>query len=218
VWRLTDLRQYALAKALLDVSLCLIVLPVAIVAMAVIAVAILIDSGRPVLFVQERVGRGGRTFRMYKFRSLRQDYDSRKGREFMQAFVRGQIGRGRRLDGRRVFKPIDEAQITRVGRFLRQTSLDELPQIMNVLRREMSLVGPRPNVPWEVHAYRSWHYERLMALPGITGLAQVHGRSAISFDDIVRHDVEYIRHQSLRLDLRILWLTILSVLAGRGAR
>jgi lipopolysaccharide/colanic/teichoic acid biosynthesis glycosyltransferase len=178
----------------------------------VIAVAVLVDSGRPVFFVQERVGRGGRTFRLFKFRTLRRDYDSRAGRGFMQAFVRGQVGHGPGHQGGRAYKPVSRADITRVGRLLRRTSLDELPQIINVLRRDMSLVGPRPNVQWEVDAYQDWHRERLKVLPGITGLAQVRGRSTISFDEIVRHDIEYIRNRSLTLDLRILWRTVLVVL------
>jgi lipopolysaccharide/colanic/teichoic acid biosynthesis glycosyltransferase len=100
---------------------------------------------------------------------------------------------------------------------LRKTSLDELPQILNVLRGEMSMVGPRPNVAWEVEAYRSWHHERLEVLPGITGLAQVRGRSAISFDHIVRNDIEYVEKQSLALDLKILWWTFVTVFHGTAA-
>lgn len=217
-WTSRYLRLYPIAKPLLDLVICLAILPGALLAMAVIACAILVDSGRPVFFVQERVGRGGRKFRMYKFRTLPPDYDSRAGREFMQAFVRGELDCGGDSAGRRVNKPIDDAQITRLGRILRKTSLDELPQILNVLRRDMSLVGPRPNVPWEVAAYQPWHRERLKVLPGITGLAQVRGRSVISFDDIVRHDIEYIRKQCLKLDLQIIWWTVAEVLNGRGAK
>jgi undecaprenyl phosphate N,N'-diacetylbacillosamine 1-phosphate transferase len=100
---------------------------------------------------------------------------------------------------------------------LRKTSLDELPQLINILKGDMSLIGPRPNVLWEVEAYKEWHRERLSVLPGITGLAQVNGRSAISFDTIVQHDIEYARNQSLWLDLQILWKTFTSVVAGEGA-
>jgi len=107
-----------------------------------------------------------------------------------------------------VYKPIQESQVTPVGRILRKTSLDELPQIFNVLKGEMSLVGPRPNVPWEVEEYKQWHYKRLKVLPGVTGLAQVYGRSSISFDHIVQYDIEYVEKQSLLMDLEIMWRTV----------
>lgn len=209
---------YPTAKRAMDLALCIAILPLAIPVMLMISMLILIDSGGPIFFVQERVGRNRRVFRMYKFRTLKPGYDARLGREFMQAFVRGQTGLADGDGGRRIYKPIGQSQVTRVGRVLRRTSLDELPQIFNVLRGEMSLVGPRPYIPWEVEAFRDWHYERLKVLPGITGLAQVRGRSGISFDEIVRHDIEYIRKQSLKLDLRILGWTLLSVLGGRGVR
>src|SRR5262245_24247054 len=152
-------KGYQRAKRMLDLAICLAVMPVAILIMAIIAVAILLDSGRPILFIQERIGRRGRRFRLYKFRTLKSNYDDSAGREFMQAFVNGQIGRNGK--GRVVYKPFDKSQITRVGSFLRKSSLDELPQVFNVLRGEMSLVGPRPNVPWEVAVYQEWHKERL---------------------------------------------------------
>lgn len=205
-------------KSVLDISLCVAILPVALLVMAVISIAILIDLGRPIFFVQERAGLGRRTFRMYKFRTLPREYDDEQARAYMQSFVRGQVPQGDGEARPRIFKPFDKKQITRVGRILRRTSLDELPQILNVLRREMSLVGPRPNVLWEVDAYRSWHKERLNALPGITGLAQVRGRSSISFNDIVRYDIQYVRSRSLKLDLQILWWTLLSTVAGKGAK
>jgi lipopolysaccharide/colanic/teichoic acid biosynthesis glycosyltransferase len=121
-------------------------------------------------------------------------------------------------DAPSVFKPPHTAQITRVGRILRKTSLDEPPQVINVLRGEMSLVGPRPNAAWEVEAYYSlWHHERLEVLPGITGLAQVHGRSGLRFDNIVEYDIEYIRDMSPLLDFKIMVSTLRSVLVGNGA-
>jgi lipopolysaccharide/colanic/teichoic acid biosynthesis glycosyltransferase len=105
-----------------------------------------------------------------------------------------------------------------VGRILRKTSLDELPQLINILKGDMSIVGPRPNVPWEVEEYRAWHYERLEVLPGLTGLAQVRGRSSISFDRIVQYDIEYVRNQSPLMDLKILWWTFLAACTGAGAQ
>jgi lipopolysaccharide/colanic/teichoic acid biosynthesis glycosyltransferase len=232
-------RGYQIAKRVVDVTLCLLALPVALPLMAICVLAILIDSPGPVLFVQERIGKGGRRFRMYKFRTMRHSLDDSFHRAFMKAFVSGQIGGdgdgkdgrfrgvliesptnakiGTNGNGKQVYKPIRASQVTRVGRILRKTSLDELPQIFNVLKGEMSMVGPRPNVSWEVEEYRGWHYERLEVLPGITGLAQVRGRSAISFDSIVEYDVEYVEKQSLALDLKILWWTLLSVFMGTAA-
>jgi lipopolysaccharide/colanic/teichoic acid biosynthesis glycosyltransferase len=211
------LRSYAFVKRILDIVLCLAILPFALVVMLIIVAAILLDSSWPIFFCQERLGHRGRRFRLYKFRTLRPNYDAVAGRKFMQEFVRGQHGVGQPSGESAIYKPIDQAQMTRIGRILRKTSLDELPQIINVLRGDMSLVGPRPNVPWEVEAYRDWHMERLEALPGITGLAQVRGRSGISFDQIVRYDIAYIRDQGLMLDLLILWWTMTSVMCRKGA-
>lgn len=233
-------KRYEIIKRILDVTICLLSLPVALPLMAICALAIRIDSPGSVLFVQERVGKGGHRFRMYKFRTMQQNLDDSSHRTFMKAFVNGQIGDeggGVDRDGHvhrvsrkaaadlsfgdngngKVYKPLHSAQITQVGRILRKTSLDELPQIFNVLRGEMSLVGPRPNVPWEVEEYRPWHHERLEVLPGITGLAQVLGRSGISFDRIVRYDIKYVEERGLILDLKILWWTLLAVFRGTAA-
>ena len=234
-------KEYQIAKRVMDVALCLLALPVALPLMAICAVAILLDSPGPVLFIQERVGKGGRLFRMYKFRTMQHNLDDSSHQIFMKAYVNGQVDREEGAVGKngkghclsikpsmsfkfgdngngKIYKPIQASQVTRVGRILRKTSLDELPQIFNVLKGEMSLVGPRPNVPWEVEEYRSWHHERLEVLPGITGLAQVRGRSAISFDSIVRYDIEYVERQSLVLDIRILWWTLISVLRRTAAQ
>jgi lipopolysaccharide/colanic/teichoic acid biosynthesis glycosyltransferase len=135
----------------------------------------------------------------------------------MKAYINGDLDRkagGTKPD---LHKPFRETQVTRVGRILRKTSLDELPQVFNVLRGEMGLVGPRPNVPWEVEAYLVWHIERLECLPGITGLAQVRGRSGLTWDQMARYDIAYLRNKSLWLDLKILWWTVASTVNGRGA-
>jgi lipopolysaccharide/colanic/teichoic acid biosynthesis glycosyltransferase len=235
-------KGYQIVKRVMDVVLCLLALPVVLPLMAICALAIRLDSPGPVLFIQERIGKGGRRFRMYKFRTMQHNLDDSAHRAFMKAYVNGEIGGDGDEDGRgknshcvsvkssvnalfgnngngsgKVYKPIRASQVTRVGRILRKTSLDELPQIFNVLKGDMSLVGPRPNVPCEVDAYRSWHHERLEVLPGITGLAQVWGRSGISFDRIVRYDIAYVENQSPALDLKILWWTVLSAVAGEGA-
>lgn len=255
---------YQVAKRVMDVTLCLLILPVVLLLMFVCALAIYLDSFGPVFFVQERVGKGGHSFRMYKFRTMRHNLDDGHHRAFMKAFVNGRISNedrderrvfaqafvysesaplsdpraflkldhqglgltqqdhwsksmGDSRDGKKFFKPARDSDVTRVGRILRKTSLDELPQIINVLKGEMSLVGPRPNIPYEVEEYRFWHHERLEVLPGITGLAQVRGRSSLSFDRIVKYDIDYVEKQSLMLDLKILWWTLTAVLHGTGA-
>ena len=208
-------RQYALAKRILDITLCLAFLPLAMALMLLISLAICLESPGAAVFAQERAGRGGRRFRFYKFRTMKYGYDDRKARQFMKAYVRGQLKPHRA--GGAVYKPDHKAHITRVGRVLRRTSLDELPQIVNVLKGDMSLVGPRPHVVWEVEEYLPWHSRRLEVLPGITGLAQVKGRSGISFEQMVLYDLQYVQERSLKLDLKILWWTLLAVARGRGA-
>ncbi len=206
---------YHIAKRLMDLLIVFLSLPFVLPLMALCALAIRLDSSGPVLFVQERVGRGGQRFNIYKFRTMQHNLDSSAHQTYMRAYVNGRIGDNG--TSKAVFKPFHQSQVTRVGRILRRTSLDELPQLINVLKGEMSLVGPRPNVSWEVEEYRGWHKERLEVLPGITGLAQINGRSGVDFDTIVKYDVEYIRHQSFGLDVQILWYTVLSVVSGRGA-
>jgi lipopolysaccharide/colanic/teichoic acid biosynthesis glycosyltransferase len=209
-------KGYQIAKRVMDVAICLLAMPLTLPLLAICALAVRIDSPGPTLFVQERIGKGGRRFRMYKFRTMQHNLDDGSHRVFMKAFVNGRIGDGE--NGGAIYKPAQASQVTRVGRILRKTSLDELPQLINVLRGAMSLVGPRPNVLWEFEEYRGWHQERLEVLPGITGLAQVRGRSGITFDSIVKYDIEYIEKRSLAMDLRILWWTVLSVLFGTGAQ
>jgi lipopolysaccharide/colanic/teichoic acid biosynthesis glycosyltransferase len=206
---------YLTAKRILDISICLIILPWILPLMIACAVAIYLDSPGPIFFVQERMGRGGRLFKMYKFRTMKKDHDQRHCQAFMNAYVREEIKPY--TDRTAMFKPIKRRDTFRVGRILRKLSLDELPQIINVLKGDMSIVGPRPNVLWEVEAYLPWHYERMEVLPGITGLAQVRGRSSINFACLVRNDIEYIENQSMSLDLKILWWTFLSTLTGKGA-
>jgi len=206
--------RYQIAKRVMDVGLCLLALPLVLPFMIICAVVLYIDSPGPVIFVQERIGKGERPFRVYKFRTMQPKFDDRHHRAFMKAFVNGQIGE---RDGTPIYKPIQSSEVTSFGRILRKTSLDELPQLLNVLKGEMSLVGPRPNVIWEVEEYRGWHNERLEVLPGLTGLAQVRGRSGIAFDSIVKHDIEYIEKQCLATDIKILWWTFSSVFLGKGA-
>lgn len=208
-------KGYRIAKRLFDLTISLLLLPFVLIVMLICAVAIALDSPGPIFFVQIRVGKGARRFKLYKFRTMHHDCDTGSHRAFMKAFINGNIDD--LAKDKTVYKPFGDQHLTRVGRILRKTSLDELPQLLNVIKGNMSLVGPRPNVPWEVEEYRGWHKERLEVLPGITGLAQVRGRSGISFSNIVKCDIEYIERQSLKLDLQILWWTLIAVLAGKGA-
>ena len=225
--------NYQVVKRVMDLALCLLALPLVIPVMAICALAIRLSSPGPIFFVQDRVGKGGRRFRIYKLRTMQTDIDASSHRDFMKAFVRGTIGGSSHSSAfikafvRRplqvvangeIYKPFRAMQVTPIGRILRKTSLDELPQLINVIRGEMSWVGPRPNVPWEVEEYRGWHHERLEVLPGITGLAQVRGRSSLNFDSIVNYDIEYIENQSLRMDLKILWWTAKAALGGGGSK
>ncbi|MCB0162740.1 MAG: sugar transferase [Anaerolineae bacterium] len=209
---------YQTTKRMLDLAICGLLSPFLTPVAFIIAILIRLDSFGPAFFIQERVGKDGRLFKVYKFRTMHHNIDRDSHRSFMKAFVNGQIKADSNDDDKPIFKPAQGAHITRVGRFLRRTSLDELPQLWNVIKGEMSLVGPRPNVTWEVEEYQGWHNERLELLPGITGLAQVKGRSAILFDEIVQYDIEYFERRSMKLDLQIMWWTFASVVLGKGAR
>jgi lipopolysaccharide/colanic/teichoic acid biosynthesis glycosyltransferase len=172
----------------------------------VIAILIRLDSPGGVFFRQSRVGKNGSYFTFYKFRSMVQDAEELKKRLLHLNEVDGPA-----------FKISDDPRVTRIGRFMRRTSLDELPQLWNVLRGDMSLVGPRPPLPAEVEHYEGWQREKLEVVPGITCLWQISGRSHIGFTEWMRLDVEYIRKQSLGLDMKILARTLPAVVSRRGA-
>jgi lipopolysaccharide/colanic/teichoic acid biosynthesis glycosyltransferase len=214
-------------KRIVDVTASAALLLLLSPLLVLIALAIRCDSDGPSLYKQDRVGarrstKNGRvvwethTFRLYKFRSMFRNADPAIHQVYIKAFIAGQ-GEIASADGTK-FKLDDDRRITRVGKMLRRTSLDELPQLFNVLKGEMSLVGPRPVPTYEVAEYEEWHRARLLAKPGITGLWQVKARGRVSFDEMVRMDIEYARNQSVWLDLKLLWLTIPSVLSGRGAK
>ena len=194
------------AKRLLDLVLILLGGIPALLAMGMIALAIKLDSSGPIIYKAPRVGKNGRPFQMYKFRSMVVDADQHKDelKPYNQA------------DGP-LFKMKNDPRITRVGHFIRRSSLDELPQIYNVLLGQMSLVGPRPPLAEEVADYKPWHQQRLSVIGGITGLWQVSGRSDLTFDELCLLDIYYIENWSLALDIRILLQTIPHSLFGRGA-
>jgi lipopolysaccharide/colanic/teichoic acid biosynthesis glycosyltransferase len=206
-------------KRLMDVVGSLFLLTMLSPVFFLIAAAIKLTSRGPILFRQQRIGEHGTPFTFLKFRSMYVNNDASKHKEYVRQLIAGQAAKHpTNGNGDGVFKLTNDPRITSVGNFLRRTSLDELPQFLNVLRGEMSLVGPRPPVPYEVEAYATWHRRRLLeARPGITGLWQVEGRSRVGFDDMVRLDLRYARHSSPWLDLKILWQTPRAVIAGDGA-
>jgi exopolysaccharide biosynthesis polyprenyl glycosylphosphotransferase len=180
----------------------------------VMAVLIKLDSKGPVLYRQERVGMDGRIFLFLKFRTMRTGADDREHREYQRRYIEGRPETNLGDSLRPVYKLHDDPRVTRTGRWLRRTSLDELPQLLNVLRGDMSLVGPRPPIPYEVEAYALWHRKRLDMKPGMTGLWQVSGRNRLSFDEMVRLDLFYIENWSLWLDLKIVLRTLPVLLRG----
>jgi lipopolysaccharide/colanic/teichoic acid biosynthesis glycosyltransferase len=206
---------YERIKRVIDIVLATILLVLASPVLLVIAIAIKLDSPGPVLFVQRRTGRYGRPFNFFKFRSMSYSQNHAKAhREFVRLYANGSSD-GEDFQG--LGKPSSNGRvITRVGKFLRKSSLDELPQLWNILKGDMSFVGPRAWADYELENYKDWHYRRLDALPGLTGLAQVNGRSALSFDNIILLDIEYIDTWSLWLDLKILAKTLPVVLAGNN--
>ncbi len=219
-----DNAAYFYFKRFLDVTIAAFLLLLLIPLIALIAILIKLDSPGPIFFIQERVGarrrqfRSGQTiwkiqnFRFYKFRSMVHNADQSLHQAHIKAFVQGTL----ESDSDTVKLEADP-RITWLGRILRNTSLDELPQLVNVLKGDMSLVGPRPVPTYEVAEYEAWHYERLAVLPGITGLWQVEGRGQVSFDEMIQLDIKYVSHRSLWLDFKILLLTMPVIFSGRGA-
>jgi lipopolysaccharide/colanic/teichoic acid biosynthesis glycosyltransferase len=198
-------RGYFAVKRTFDLVACLLLLPVIVPVLLACALAVALDSPGPIFFTQERTGRHGRRFRMFKFRTMVCNAEELKGTlQHLNILPPPD------------FKIIDDPRITRVGKFLRRTSLDELPQIFNVLRGDMSLVGPRPT-SFAPSTYDLWHTQRLEVPPGITGLWQVKGRNDTTFDERLRLDIRYIETMSLATDLRILSWTAMSVLRRAGA-
>jgi len=202
-------------KRLIDITGSLIALLLFSPVFLVIAIAIKLTSAGPVFFRQNRLGHNGKSFTFLKFRSMYQDNDPGKHRDYIQKFISQQ--RNAAVEPG-VFKLKDDPRITPIGKWLRKTSLDELPQLINVLKGEMSLVGPRPPIPYECDLYDIWHMRRLLSCkPGITGLWQVTGRSRTTFDEMVRLDLQYVNEWSLGLDVKIILKTFRAVFGGEGA-
>jgi exopolysaccharide biosynthesis polyprenyl glycosylphosphotransferase len=199
------------AKRIMDLTLSLLVLLIAWPLLAMIWIAIKLDSRGPGVFVAKRIGQNGKTFNLYKFRTMI------AGAENVQVEAAKAPGTTKEQACQVVYKTNDDARITRVGRWLRKTSLDELPQIFNVIKGDMSLVGPRPEQPFLTECYDHWQWQRLLVPPGVTGWWQVSGRSDLPMHLNAQYDVYYVRNYSVWLDLKILFKTIVVVLRGKGA-
>ncbi len=210
---------FSVAKRTMDVLGSTFGLLISFPLFLAIALAIRVSCKGPVFFRQQRVGQYGKSFVFLKFRSMYVDNDAGIHKEYVSQLISGRAER-KPCNGKSqgVYKLTNDPRVTSLGALLRRTSLDELPQLYNVLRGDMSLVGPRPPIPYEVEAYETWHRRRVLeAKPGITGLWQVNGRSRVGFDDMVRLDVRYATTQSLWLDIRILMRTPRAVILGEGA-
>lgn len=225
---------YFASKRVVDFVLALVIAILLLPMMLIIGIIIRFGSPGPAIFTQKRVG-AKRTivngeeiwetysFTMYKFRSMHNKASSDRHQEFITAYIKNNKSQ---MDAMNVgcdttqssmYKLVNDPRVTNIGRFMRKTSLDELPQLWNVIRGDMSLVGPRPAIEYEVDMYESWHLKRLSAKPGLTGLWQIEGRSNTSFDEMVQLDINYVENQSMLLDLTIFALTPISVLFSKDA-
>jgi exopolysaccharide biosynthesis polyprenyl glycosylphosphotransferase len=185
--------------------------------LAVTALLIKLDSPGPIFFRQKRLGRNGRPFTIYKLRTMVDHQDDDIHRQYSKDFIANNRIAGKASNGDELFKLENDPRVTRVGKYLRKLSIDELPQLINVIRGAMSLVGPRPPLPYEAELYKDWHNKRLQVKPGITGLWQVTARSTVGFDDMVMLDLYYVEHWSLLFDFQLMLKTIPAAFSGKGA-
>jgi lipopolysaccharide/colanic/teichoic acid biosynthesis glycosyltransferase len=199
-------------RRLLDIVVAGVVLLLLSPVLLIVALAIRLESGGPVIFRQQRLGRELHPFSIFKFRSMNDKADATPHREYVESLIGDQVASERG----RLYKLSVDDRVTKVGRFLRSWSLDELPQLLNVLRGDMALVGPRPVMPYEVDLYPPSYLPRFAVKPGLTGLWQISGRNERTYDEMVRFDIEYAERTSLLLDLRILAKTVPVVLSRRG--
>lgn len=206
--------MYKILKRLLDLMGSAIGIILYLPIFITISICIKLTSKGPILFSQTRLGENAKPFRFYKFRTMYVDKDRIHDQEFVKNLIDGKYGK---IGENPTYKLKHDPRVTPFGRLLRVTSLDELPQLINVLKGDLSLVGPRPSLPYEYDNYQEWHKERLSIKPGITGLWQVTGRSSTTFDEMVQLDIEYARKQSLILDIKLLIKTMYVVISGKGA-
>jgi lipopolysaccharide/colanic/teichoic acid biosynthesis glycosyltransferase len=207
--------SYLKAKRILDVTFTLLVAPFVLFVGVIVAICIKLNSPGPIFYRQKRIGQDGVEFDMLKFRSMYINNDSNVHREKIIKYMNGEK-LNEDGNGDMAYKQLHDPRITSVGRFIRKTSLDELPQFWNVLRGQMSLVGPRPPLPYEVEFYSPQECLRLTGKPGLTGPWQVYGRSRVTFHNMIHMDITYLKEQSLWYDLKLIILTIPVMISGRG--
>ncbi len=208
-------KGYLRVKRVLDLVFTILILIPLFIVIAIVAVLIRIDSKGPIFFRQKRIGMNGVEFDLFKLRSMYVDSDDSVHRESIKQYMNGAALNGKENSGI-LYKLVDDPRVTRVGQFIRKYSIDELPQFINVLRGEMTLVGPRPPLPYEVEEYGPHEWIRLFGKPGLTGTWQVYGRSRVPFQEMVDMDIEYLGHQSVLLDLKLIASTLPVMLQGRG--
>ena len=225
-----DRKVYFFLKRSIDLVITLSALVVLLPFIVIISILISVDSDGPVFFIQERVGskrkkRNGEffwqpvKFNCLKFRTMKHGADETLHKEYTKAFISQDVSKTNEIQGgeTNTYKLLNDPRVTRIGKIIRKYSLDELPQLINIVLGDMSLVGPRPPIPYEVEEYQPWHYRRFEAKPGLTGLWQVTSRSSADFDDMVHLDIQYIEQQDLWLDIKIIVKTPRVVLSTQGA-
>ena len=207
--------NYLYLKRGLDVLIALGMLVVFGPLMLLLALGIRLSSPGPIFYRQTRIGKNGNPFKMLKFRSMQVTNNPDLHREYVQKLIRENLDPAKLGNGS--LKLVGDPRITGLGKYLRKFSLDELPQIFNVLRGEMSIVGPRPPLPYEYEVYKEWHKQRLAVLPGITGLWQATAHNIVSFDEMVKIDIRYIQSATFWLDIKLMFLTPIEMIKGKGS-
>jgi lipopolysaccharide/colanic/teichoic acid biosynthesis glycosyltransferase len=208
-------RLFDKLKNVIDALISLVILILTLPLFLAISLAVKLDSPGPIFYKAQAVGKNGKLFQMYKFRTMVEDAGNDIHKEFVTQLIKGEIGETG--DERQPLKITDDPRVTRLGNFLRKFSLDELPQLINVLKGDMSLVGPRPCLPYEYECYQDWFRKRVSIRNGITGLWQVTGRSSVSFEDMILLDLYYVYNRSFTLDFNIMFETLFVVLGKKGA-
>ena len=206
--------MYEVWKMLLDKVLASIAVLLYLPVLLIVAVLIKLTSKGPVFVRQTRLGKNAKPFTLFKFRTMYTGDNQIYAQDFVKNLIAGEYGE---IGKDPLLKLVNDPRVTPLGRFLRKTSFDEFPQFINVLRGDMSIVGPRPPLPFEYELYEEWHKERLSVKPGITGLWQIEGRSRSTFDEMIKLDIKYARQRSILLDLKIIFKTPSVVLSGKGA-
>lgn len=214
---LGPLSIYEIVKGFMDRVLALTGVILFSPAIVLIAICIKLDSSGSVIYRREQVGKNGRNFFVYKFRTMHANNDDSEYKAYLVKYIKENKPYKVDENGQAIYKVVNDPRVTRFGSLLRRTNLDELPQVFNVLKGEMSLVGPRPDIPFSVNMYEDWQYKRLTVMPGITGLWQVSGRKGLSFEEMIRMDIEYIEKRSLLLDARIALRTVGVIFKGDGS-